>query len=459
MLNLIGTSKKESYKVKEFDDLIILKKNNKNATLRYELLGLTKDTDISLQEMESLFDDYYYAQKILLPKSRNLKELCGCHLRPFIKIMGQIVKSPLIQFLVVILGIALPFWISVVEQNAKNKLEKQKNFYNAWENIAKNEGKSGDLGRIEAINTLREDLKNKQITFQDINFNQAAFPDQDLSGIDLTRTKFQKANFKKSELQNTQLDWTDFSSDDKDNRTLLQGADLSNAKGLVTDFRKANLIGAKLIEAELEFAKFHEALLDNANLSKAELVRADLEKASLIGAKLIGTDLSRAKLEGANLKDADFTQAELMYANLRTVKNLKPEQLIDKAKNWRHAIYSDNFRKGEKLCGEVFLIKPITRQISLENYIKDNKDLSCFNFTKKSDLKDKNLTGVNLSRANLVRADLSGANLIKADFTDADLYCTDLRNTNITSEQINKAKNKNFVRYSDPQIIKKCESN
>ena len=73
----------------------------------------------------------------------------------------------------------------------------------------------------------------------------------------------------------------------------------------------ANLINAKLWDANL-----HRAILTDANLRGANLNRADLTDANLRGADLRGANLNRADLTDANLRGADLYCADLYCANL-----------------------------------------------------------------------------------------------------------------------------------------------
>ena len=74
---------------------------------------------------------------------------------------------------------------------------------------------------------------------------------------------------------------------------------------------RADLRGAVLSGADLEFV-----VLRGANLSKADLSEANLRGAVLSGANLSGADLEFAVLRGANLSKADLSEANLSEANL-----------------------------------------------------------------------------------------------------------------------------------------------
>lgn len=77
---------------------------------------------------------------------------------------------------------------------------------------------------------------------------------------------------------------------------------LQNEKGGT----RANLRGADLSHANLEYV----------NLSGADLREADLSNAVLSGANLMNADLRRADLKGASLSNADLRVAKLVYADL-----------------------------------------------------------------------------------------------------------------------------------------------
>lgn len=72
------------------------------------------------------------------------------------------------------------------------------------------------------------------------------------------------------------------------------------------DLSRANLSGAKLIDADLRFA----------HLYKADLSGADLFEAIFSGANLSWADLSGVNLSEANLQGALFVRAQLVRADL-----------------------------------------------------------------------------------------------------------------------------------------------
>jgi hypothetical protein len=100
-----------------------------------------------------------------------------------------------------------------------------------------------------------------------------------------------------------------------------------------TDFTGANLIGAYLVEANLNNTILADADIANANLTKAQLnnaslVESDLSRATLIEAQLDGADLNHTNLGHANLRGASLIKADLSWAILRNA-NLSDVQLTE----------------------------------------------------------------------------------------------------------------------------------
>jgi uncharacterized protein YjbI with pentapeptide repeats len=100
---------------------------------------------------------------------------------------------------------------------------------------------------------------------------------------------------------------------------------------------EANLIGAYLKGARLEFSFMKGAKLNRANLKGADLRftglnSADLEDADLEGADLMGAILKGTNLKGANLDNANLELAVLEGANLEGA-NLRGTIMPDGKKN------------------------------------------------------------------------------------------------------------------------------
>lgn len=103
--------------------------------------------------------------------------------------------------------------------------------------------------------------------------------------------------------------------------------DLSGANLRRADFVRANLSGAILTDANLEWADLRWADLVETDLSGVRLSRADLHKADLSGARLRKAILSDANLEDANCQRVDlhsaiFAHTRLLNTDLRGANGL-----------------------------------------------------------------------------------------------------------------------------------------
>lgn len=154
---------------------------------------------------------------------------------------------------------------------------KQKH-YQAWQVINSAAGKSGNGGRLDALQELNEDRVS-------------------LAGIELS----------KAFLQGLQCPGADL------HFATLQECDLRNC-----DLRRANLSGADLNAANLR----------NADLRGCNAAGADLFNCDLVGADLSGADLVRADLRNADLRDAKWTGVVgIGLANIHGVENA-PEGFV-----------------------------------------------------------------------------------------------------------------------------------
>ena len=82
------------------------------------------------------------------------------------------------------------------------------------------------------------------------------------------------------------------------------------------DFRRANLSGASLGEADLREASLQEAGLRDAWLQGANLRGANLQEANLRGSILRGSNLQKANLCGASLQEANLCGSNLRETDL-----------------------------------------------------------------------------------------------------------------------------------------------
>ncbi|HML29876.1 MAG TPA: pentapeptide repeat-containing protein [Hyphomicrobium sp.] len=98
-----------------------------------------------------------------------------------------------------------------------------------------------------------------------------------------------------------------------------------------TIFASANLSGAVLTRANMDWAQMSFAVLKGAVMRATTLRQADLSGADLSGADLSGADLSGADLTDANVSGADLSGTRLTDAKgLNTLKGLSLARNSDK---------------------------------------------------------------------------------------------------------------------------------
>ena len=127
--------------------------------------------------------------------------------------------------------------------------------------------------------------------------------------------------------------WNKWQRDNPDIIPNLIGVDLNGVNLREAYFWRANLSGAKIMEADLCGSYFRDAKLRSAYLSGSDLTGTDLSRANLWRARLNGALLSEADLTGADLTGSNLTGADLREAilwgtslgniNLISVKGLK----------------------------------------------------------------------------------------------------------------------------------------
>lgn len=219
--------------------------------------------------------------------------------------------------------------------------------------------------------------------------------------------------------------------------------------------RKADLIGAELMEVDLSGAYLRGADLIKANLKGVDLREANLSEANLFGAnlsgsKMMGANLRRANIEKANLSEANLTGADLTEANLKGAylawTKMTRAVLIDARLNEAYmrgadlalADLSKAHLQAAKMIGanlsETRMGGASLREANLGEAYMREANASYADF-KGADLGDSNLEKANLRSANLAGANLDNASLVGADFVGADLSGAFLDHAN-TSEWI-----------------------
>jgi uncharacterized protein YjbI with pentapeptide repeats len=180
------------------------------------------------------------------------------------------------------------------------------------------------------------------------------------------------------------------------------------------DLRAADLVGARLEEANLRNAHLERAKLTASHLEGAELRRINFQGAALTGAHLEGADLTAASLEGVNLlmahlEGADLTAARLEGANLRRCY-------------LQEAIVLNSHLQGADL-----------RRTRLQG----------------ADLRNANLEHADLRRAQLQGADLRKAYLEGAKLVSAHLEGADLRNAHLEGADLARATHDDTTLWPD----------
>jgi uncharacterized protein YjbI with pentapeptide repeats len=179
------------------------------------------------------------------------------------------------------------------------------------------------LGRRNAnlVNIKGLDLQNRDLRFA--NLSKAKLWKADLRGVQLQHSNLSEAQLagmlydEKSQLQGANL--SSIRLEGEDLRGLqLQAADLGNASLQGAYLSGVGLQGAHLGWAGLQGAYLRDARLQGADLSQASLQGADLRDADLQGAYLGGTVLQGADLRGVGLQGADLPGASLIGADLRS---------------------------------------------------------------------------------------------------------------------------------------------
>ncbi len=144
----------------------------------------------------------------------------------------------------------------------------------------------------------------------------ASMPDQTIRGADFSEANLQEADFSRTTLRSgsnpsAETPFTNFS------RAILDRARLINADLSECYFDETSLRGALLIGSGIRGSLFAEAKLDDAMMQQVDGVDATFDRASLTAANLNGARLRGASFVGANLKGASLQAAQLHGVNFR----------------------------------------------------------------------------------------------------------------------------------------------
>ena len=111
--------------------------------------------------------------------------------------------------------------------------------------------------------------------------------------------------------------------------SVLQNANLVDAKPVKADLRWANLSGAIFLGADFSDSDFQQANLDNTVLCSAKVTHACFWKASLRNADLEGSTLTEADLDGVDLSGANLKNAKIEPLFTNTFQHVPEAKLED----------------------------------------------------------------------------------------------------------------------------------
>jgi uncharacterized protein YjbI with pentapeptide repeats len=284
------------------------------------------------------------------------------------------------------------------------------------------------FGSVRQFSTNPNNLtkfRNATLTFDIINLDWSCLDltdatvknlPQDLSGLQASHLTAHHFDFTKRILKNAVFENADLSAMEEDKLTNFREADLTGAR-----FNGAKLTGTGFTSAKLNNARF-----DNATLTDAIFTDADLTGATFIGAILTGATLADAMLDGANftggakLGDSDRRRAAILsYANMRGAV-LSGANLVNC--DLSYAQWYGPEAKGDG-------------GITAQGASFADANLGALNLSE-AKIRDANFTGAILIGANLTGADADAAKFANAHLQGVDFTGAILTGANFTSATI-----------------------
>ena len=304
---------------------------------------------------------------------------------------------------------------------------------------------SGIIGTnliLQQVTLLGANLSNASL--QNADFFELSLSDTNFAGANLMGANFVGANLVGANFRGANLEDADFTA-----------ADISGA-----DFTGANLQGITFIEGKALGSNFTSADLSLSNLTGSDFTGSNfgngptktiLTDANTSGA--IGIEASQVG-RGADASDTIFENLVVIDTNLRSI-NLEGSTVIG------GFLYNVNFVKanlsrallsginGSLPSGSTFVVNPTNfdldfRGADLSYAVFEGANLAGSNFTKTTDNKVTNLTGIRfidviLSGSDFAGANLGGANLSELDLTGINFAGTDLRGANLSNALLTNA--------------------
>jgi uncharacterized protein YjbI with pentapeptide repeats len=211
-----------------------------------------------------------------------------------------------------------------------------------------------------------------------------------------------------------------------------------------TDETAESIVGARLNQMNLRFARGYRAFLINAklwraNLEGAYLSEADLRGANLREALLRSAILDRAQVAHAVLVSANATGANFSAADMRFVDlsyGTFENAVLSNAKISGASLYAVNLRNAQLLRTD--LSRTDMRDTKLERAVLSFANLEQTDLSS-ARLGEANLTGAILKGTILLDADLKRADLRGAYFTGAILRGVEMDGANLAGADLRGA--------------------
>jgi uncharacterized protein YjbI with pentapeptide repeats len=300
-----------------------------------------------------------------------------------------------------------------------------------------------DLSRLD----LRmKDLTDADLTAADLsearcastNFTGAALFGANFAKADLRGAKLIRADLRGASLRAADLTGADLFDADLRDGTIAQRTRDGDLKTVVVDSAASDLVGARMVNANLSQAKLSGAIAQHTDFTDSlmrncKLVRADLRNAVMDGVNLEGADLSGADLRGASLKNAILTDADMSL--VETAGADMTGMMTDKVVGKSISMLDESIE---------LLIHKHTLFVTSAGAEGKPLDVSDFDLRKTHGWVGAKLTMLKANRAILVGMDLEGAALQAVQFEGADLRScrlvrADLRGANLTGARLNFA--------------------
>ena len=179
----------------------------------------------------------------------------------------------------------------------------------ALENLAKERDLEGNSIRMRNIDLSGVNLEDG-INLSGVDLSLSKFRSANLSGVDLSRTTLHRATFARARIFGTNFHFADLGSDQY-KATFKQA--LYDESTIFPDNFDPDNVGAFKIAPGVSLIKASlvKTLLWDGNLERSDLDSADLERATLDGSNFQECNLQRANLRGVIARNANFQGANL----------------------------------------------------------------------------------------------------------------------------------------------------